>query len=387
MEQVIPIHPTDPNAPGFKYYTVVHPAPPPASCPKNFYKHPHFILPLCLALNSSELPTPSSSSVTSSLSSSSSSSVSEPINNGSMSSNRQPLAFRSNERTNNHGWHMNANLNDDVSPFSLTPCLHFLSEEQHERLQSVSVGHLVTFVQHCHEETNQAYSLHEQHSSSSTSTNRTSDEHTGTPLGRPDTTNTNEPSCQSPQPPIPQENARRSHYSRANSAAVPAAAGKRHNQHRKRLTKDAERNLIKLQAMFHSSVHPTITLHAYILRLAKFLALPSYVFVVALVYLRTRLQRFEHLRWLSPANTHRLLLVSLYIAGMIVVPGMEQVNIERFAKVGGTSTEEMERLVRAFDILMCSEHTEEKGEVEVEGGYAIKKEEFANMVDMLFTKW
>lgn len=114
---------------------------------------------------------------------------------------------------------------------------------------------------------------------------------------------------------------------------------------------DIESRITRMEAMFYSSIDPSISLEKYVNRLARFLALPSYVYVVAFIYIN-RLKEYAHLSNLCAANTHRIILSALFVSARILTPHLEQVNAKHFGHVGGTSEEEMTRLADAFACLI-----------------------------------
>lgn len=136
-----------------------------------------------------------------------------------------------------------------------------------------------------------------------------------------------------------------------------------------------ERSLKRLISMFYSGITPDITTRQYVGRLVKYLQIPSYVYIVAFIYLENLNSRepknIFNLLLLTEDNMHRLLITAIFIAARILTPGMNQVTEIHFSKVAGTkSSNEISRLVSAFHVLSGA-------------NYTVKKSTFKNMMQRM----
>lgn len=136
-----------------------------------------------------------------------------------------------------------------------------------------------------------------------------------------------------------------------------------------------EREVLKLFSKFYSAVRPDISNEDYIKRLVPYLALPSYVYVVAFVFMERFFScqtttNLDMLR-LTPDNTHRVLITACFLAAKILCPSLSHVNLAHFSKVGGTrSPDELQRLVAAFGRI-------------IEQKFEVTKNEFKVMLETL----
>lgn len=120
-----------------------------------------------------------------------------------------------------------------------------------------------------------------------------------------------------------------------------------------------------LISMFYSAVTPKVTTRQYLHRLTYYLKLPSYVFIVAFIYLeRIRSKKPRNIYkflWITEDNMHRLLITAVFIAARILAPGLKQVTESHFSKAAGTkSSFEVCRLVSAFHKLAGADYTVKK---------------------------
>lgn len=138
---------------------------------------------------------------------------------------------------------------------------------------------------------------------------------------------------------------------------------------------EEEREIIKLFSMFFSAMRPEISNARYVQRLVLYLALPSYVYVLAFIYIEklgnSQMMTNPNLLRLTPDNTHRVVITACFIAAQMLAPSLSQVNFEHFSKVGGTqSADELQRLVAAF------------GKV-IRQNFKVTKAEFRTMLEKL----
>ncbi|GAV63168.1 Cyclin domain-containing protein [Cephalotus follicularis] len=93
--------------------------------------------------------------------------------------------------------------------------------------------------------------------------------------------------------------------------------------------------------IFHGSRPPTLTIQQYLERIIKYANCSPSCLVVAYVYIQKFLQRTD--ASLTHLNVHRLLITSIMVAAK-VIDNNECHNNAYFAKIGGLSTEEMNKL-------------------------------------------
>lgn len=110
---------------------------------------------------------------------------------------------------------------------------------------------------------------------------------------------------------------------------------------------------IRLQSMFFSAVSPAISNARYMQYLVRYFCLPSYVYVVAFIYLdrlgSSQTLSSSGLLRLTPENTHRIIITTCFIAARILTPSLTHVNLAHFSRVGGASSaDELRNLVVAF---------------------------------------
>ncbi|KAJ6736104.1 CYCLIN [Salix viminalis] len=96
--------------------------------------------------------------------------------------------------------------------------------------------------------------------------------------------------------------------------------------------------------IFHGLRPPTVSIRDYIDRIFKYAACSPSCFVVAHIYMDRFLQQTD-IR-LTALNVHRLLITSVMIAAKFVDDAF--FNNAYYAKVGGVSTEELNRLEMKF---------------------------------------
>lgn len=138
---------------------------------------------------------------------------------------------------------------------------------------------------------------------------------------------------------------------------------------------DEEKIITSLQSRFYSAVQPDISNTRYLQRLVKCLCLPSYVYVLAFVYLERlgdkKTNGGYHLLRLTPDNMHRLVITAFYISAKILTPDLSHVTPERFSKASGTkSADEVRSLVSAFGQLIGQD-------------FHVTKTEFTHMLERL----
>lgn len=138
---------------------------------------------------------------------------------------------------------------------------------------------------------------------------------------------------------------------------------------------EGEKVIKSLQSRFYSALRPDISNTRYIQRLVKCLCLPSYVYVLAFLYLERLGEKktkggFQFLR-LTPDNMHRLVIAACYIAAKILTPSLRHISAARFSKAGGTkSADEVRHLVYAFGQLIGHD-------------YHVTKAEFTDMLERI----
>ncbi|KAJ6306659.1 hypothetical protein OIU78_021887 [Salix suchowensis] len=96
--------------------------------------------------------------------------------------------------------------------------------------------------------------------------------------------------------------------------------------------------------IFHGLRPPTVSIRDYVDRIFKYSACSPSCFVVAHIYMDRFLQQTD-IR-LTALNVHRLLITSVMIAAKFVDDAF--FNNAYYAKVGGVSTEELNRLEMKF---------------------------------------
>ncbi|CAH2055033.1 unnamed protein product [Thlaspi arvense] len=102
-------------------------------------------------------------------------------------------------------------------------------------------------------------------------------------------------------------------------------------------------------SMFHGSRAPSMTIHRYTERLHRYARCSPACFVAAFAYILRYLERpvaTSINRRLTSLNVHRLLITSLLVAAKFLE--RKCYNNAYYAKIGGVSTEEMNRLERTF---------------------------------------
>ncbi|XVF31322.1 hypothetical protein REPUB_Repub16aG0135700 [Reevesia pubescens] len=96
--------------------------------------------------------------------------------------------------------------------------------------------------------------------------------------------------------------------------------------------------------IFHGSKPPGLSIRQYIQRIFKYSKCSNSCFVVAIIYIDRFLQRMD--AYLTSLNVHRLLITSVMVAAKFMDD--QCYNNAYYAKVGGVSTEEMNRLEMKF---------------------------------------
>lgn len=101
----------------------------------------------------------------------------------------------------------------------------------------------------------------------------------------------------------------------------------------------------KKLTIFHGLRAPSIGIHGYIVRIFKYARCSPSCFVLAYAYI----DKLTHEQWGSPMtslNVHRLVITSVMVAAKFLDDS--HYNNAHFAKIGGVSTPEMNRLEREF---------------------------------------
>ncbi|CAE5966208.1 unnamed protein product [Arabidopsis arenosa] len=101
--------------------------------------------------------------------------------------------------------------------------------------------------------------------------------------------------------------------------------------------------------MFHGSKAPSMIIYRYTERIHRYAQCSPACFVAAFAYILRYLRRPEATskdRRLTSLNVHRLLITSLLVAAKFL--DRKCYNNAYYAKIGGVSTEEMNRLERTF---------------------------------------
>lgn len=96
--------------------------------------------------------------------------------------------------------------------------------------------------------------------------------------------------------------------------------------------------------IFHGSRAPTLSIRQYIDRIFKYSGCSPSCFVIAHIYVDRFLKRLE--LHLTSLNVHRLLITAVMLAAKFIDDGF--FNNAYYAKVGGVSTVEMNRLEMKF---------------------------------------
>ncbi|KAG2273051.1 hypothetical protein Bca52824_067606 [Brassica carinata] len=101
--------------------------------------------------------------------------------------------------------------------------------------------------------------------------------------------------------------------------------------------------------VFHGSRAPSMTVHRYTERVYRYARCSPACFVAAFAYILRYLERpvgTSMTHRLTSLNVHRLLITSLLVASKFL--DRKCYNNAYYAKIGGVSTEEMNRLERTF---------------------------------------
>ncbi|XP_057497751.1 cyclin-P3-1-like [Actinidia eriantha] len=96
--------------------------------------------------------------------------------------------------------------------------------------------------------------------------------------------------------------------------------------------------------VFHGSKAPALSIRQYIERIFKYSSCSPSCFVVAYIYLDRFIQ--QRGAYLTSLNVHRLLITSVMLAAKFLDD--EYYNNEHYARVGGVSTAEMNKLELDF---------------------------------------
>ncbi|KAA3468679.1 cyclin-P3-1 [Gossypium australe] len=96
--------------------------------------------------------------------------------------------------------------------------------------------------------------------------------------------------------------------------------------------------------IFHGSRAPSLNLRQYVERIFKYCKCSNSCFVVAVIYIDRFLQRIG--AYLTSLSVHRLLITSVMVAAKFMDD--QHYNNAYYAKVGGISREEMNRLEMRF---------------------------------------
>ncbi|XP_074263165.1 cyclin-U2-1 [Silene latifolia] len=166
--------------------------------------------------------------------------------------------------------------------------------------------------------------------------------------------------------------------------SVLAALIERHMARNERITRNCKWALVSKDAktrVFDAYEAPDMTIQSFLERIFRYTKAGPSVYVVAYVYIDRLCQNYPGFK-ISPSNVHRLLITTIMVASKYV----EDMNYRNsyFARVGGLTTQEMNKLEVDFLFLMgfklhvnvsvfesyCS-HLER--EVSIGGGYQIEK--------------
>ncbi|MBA0827176.1 hypothetical protein Goarm_011971 [Gossypium armourianum] len=96
--------------------------------------------------------------------------------------------------------------------------------------------------------------------------------------------------------------------------------------------------------IFHGSRAPSLNLRQYVERIFKYCKCSNSCFVVAVIYIDRFLQRID--AYVTSLSVHRLLITSVMVAAKFMDD--QHYNNAYYAKVGGISREEMNRLEMRF---------------------------------------
>ncbi|XP_039019183.1 cyclin-P3-1-like [Hibiscus syriacus] len=96
--------------------------------------------------------------------------------------------------------------------------------------------------------------------------------------------------------------------------------------------------------IFHGSKEPSLNIRQYVERIFKYCKCSNSCFVVAVIYIDRFLQRID--AYLTSLNVHRLLITSVLVAAKFMDD--QCYNNAYYAKVGGVSREELNRLEMKF---------------------------------------
>ncbi|WCJ43160.1 Cyclin family protein [Euphorbia peplus] len=104
------------------------------------------------------------------------------------------------------------------------------------------------------------------------------------------------------------------------------------------------RKKLDVITVFHGSRSPSLTIRQYLERIFRYSKCSTCCYVVAYVYIQRFLRKMDAL--LTPLNVHRLLITSIMLAAKFLDD--EYYNNGYYAKVGGVSTTEMNRMEMNF---------------------------------------
>ncbi|KAK9742780.1 hypothetical protein RND81_03G197000 [Saponaria officinalis] len=166
--------------------------------------------------------------------------------------------------------------------------------------------------------------------------------------------------------------------------SVLAALIERHMARNERITRNCKWALVSKDAktrVFEANEAPDMTIQSFLERIFRYTKAGASVYVVAYVYIDRLCQNYPAFK-ISPSNVHRLLITTIMVSSKYV----EDMNYRNsyFAKIGGITTKEMNKMEMEFLFLMgfklhvnvsvfesyCS-HLER--EVSIGGGYQIEK--------------
>lgn len=166
--------------------------------------------------------------------------------------------------------------------------------------------------------------------------------------------------------------------------SVLAALIERHMARNERITRNHKWAMVSKDPrtrVFDAWEAPDLTIQSFLERIFRYTKAGPSVYVVAYVYIDRLCQNYPEFR-ITPSNVHRLLITTIMVASKYV----EDMNYKNsyFARVGGLTTKEMNKLemdflfmmgfkmhvnVSVFESYCC--HFER--EVSIGGGYHIEK--------------
>ncbi|XP_021748743.1 cyclin-U2-1-like [Chenopodium quinoa] len=134
--------------------------------------------------------------------------------------------------------------------------------------------------------------------------------------------------------------------------SVLAALIERHMARNERVSRNSRRVLVSKDArtrVFDALEAPDMTIQSFLERIFRYTKVGPSVYVVAYVYIDRLCQNYPGFK-ISPSNVHRLLITTIMVSSKYV----EDMNYRNsyFARVGGLTTKEMNKLEVGFLFLM-----------------------------------